>query len=530
VVVTSRCQLNGLVAAQGAHPVSLGLLTEDEARQLLAGRLGRARLAAEPRSADKLISVCARLPLALSIAAAQAATRPGRPLAALAAELHDARNQLDVFDAGDDASVRAAFSWSYGELTERAARMFRLLGLHPGPDISPLAGASLSGLPLDEACHILAELVRAHLIEEHVPGRFTFHDLLYAYARERAREGETETGRQTAITRMLDHYLHTAHGAALLLHPARDPIALGPLTSGTMPERLSSQAKALTWFDAEHRVLLAAVTLASDAGCPGHAWQIAWALANFLDRRGHWDDARSVQQIALAASRKAGDKAGQAHANSLMGRAEVRLGHHDEGRERFREALALFRAVGDRAACARAYLDLGWVANQQGRHSDATAPTLQALAMYRSIGHEVGEAHTLSNLGWHYAILGNHQRAIACCREALTLHRAHGNVVVHAATLDTLGYIHHLLDDYPQAIHYYQQAITRLEKLGARIRVADSLSHLADAHVASGNPRAARQAWQEALTILEQLGHPDAADVRSKLGYFREQLVPHAAQ
>ena len=439
----------------------------------------------------------------------------------LAAELREARNRLDALDTGDDVSVRAAFSWSYGELTGRAARLFRLLGLHPGPDISVPAAASLAGVPHDQVAPVLAELAGAHLVDEQLPGRFTCHDLLRSYAAELAREAETESDRHAAVSRLLDHCLHTAHAAALLLHPAREPITLGPRSADAMPEHLSSREDALAWFDVEHRVLLAAVTLASDLDLPVQAWQIAWTLANFLDRRGHWHDWRTAQQTALAAAWKAGDVLGQAHAHSLLGRAEVSFGRHDEAREHLSCALALFQYLDDRAACARAYLDLGWVADQQGRHSDATAPMRRALAMYRSIGHEVGEAHTLSNLGWHYAVRGDHQVAIACCREALMLHRAHGNVVVRAATLDTLGYIHHLLENYPQAIRYYQQAVSELVKLGARLRVARTLRRVADSHAASGNPGAAGDAWEQALTILESPGHPDADDVRSKLGDLR---------
>lgn len=521
VLVTSRRRLTGLVAADGAQPVSLALLTGDEARQLLADRLGADRLAAEPGATDELIRLCARLPLALSVTAARAAGYARRRIAVLAAELREARNRLDALDTGDDVSVRAAFSWSYGELTGRAARLFRLLGLHPGPDISVPAAASLAGVPHDQVAPVLAELAGAHLVDEQLPGRFTCHDLLRSYAAELAREAETESDRHAAVSRLLDHCLHTAHAAALLLHPAREPITLGPRSADAMPEHLSSREDALAWFDVEHRVLLAAVTLASDLDLPVQAWQIAWTLANFLDRRGHWHDWRTAQQTALAAAWKAGDVLGQAHAHSLLGRAEVSFGRHDEAREHLSCALALFQYLDDRAACARAYLDLGWVADQQGRHSDATAPMRRALAMYRSIGHEVGEAHTLSNLGWHYAVRGDHQVAIACCREALMLHRAHGNVVVRAATLDTLGYIHHLLENYPQAIRYYQQAVSELVKLGARLRVARTLRRVADSHAASGNPGAAGDAWEQALTILESLGHPDADDVRSKLGDLR---------
>jgi DNA-binding SARP family transcriptional activator/tetratricopeptide (TPR) repeat protein len=517
VLVTSRNQLTGLVAADGAHPVILDLLTETEARQVLATRLGEDRLAAEPGPTADLITLCARLPLALNIAAAQAATRPGRPLAALTAGLRDARDRLDALDADDDTSVRSAFSWSYGQLSELTARVFRLLGLHPGPDIAVPAAASLACLSRGDTRRVLAELTAAHLVDENTPGRFAFHDLLRAYAAEQARAGLTGTERHTAIRRLLDCYLHAAHAAALLLHPARDPIPLGAREPGTTPEDLANQAEALSWFDAEHRVLLAAVTQAADADFPGHAWRIAWALASFLDRRGQWDDWHSVEQTALIAARRAGDRTGQAHALTLQGRAAVRLRRYEEAREHLRDALALFRSLGDHAACARAHLDLGWMATQQGEHDNALGSILRALELYRSIGHEKGEALALTNLAWLYAVRGDYQAAISCCQEALALHRAHGNVVTRAATLDTLGYVQHHLGRYPRAIDCYQQAIACRREMGDRHNVADMLARLADAHLANGDPQAAKDAWQDALTILDDLQHPDADQIRGKL-------------
>ena len=520
-VVTSRNQPTGLVAAEGAYPVGLGLLAEDEALQLLAGRMAAGRLAAEKAAARELISLCAGLPLALSIAAARAATNPGLSLATITAELRDARTRLDALDADDSASARAAFSWSYRQLTGSAARMFRLLGLHPGPDVSLPAAASLAGVCHDEARRALSELTTAHLVNEHVAGRFAFHDLLRSYAAERARADETMTARHDATGRLLDHYLHTAYGAACLLHPARDLIALAAPHPGTTPEDLPGQPKALAWFDAEHRVLLTVVAFASDAGFCRHAWQIPWTLANFLDRRGRWHDWRGVQRIALDAARRDGDTTGQAHAHTLLARAEVRLGLHDECGEHFREALALFQALGDHAACARAHLDLGWLANQEKLYEDSLGPQLRALELYESIGHGAGKAHTLTNLGWTYAILGDHERAIACCLEALSLHRAHHNSVAPAATLDTLGFVHQRLGDYPQALGYYQQAIDQSRKLGAHHRVAATLTKLAETHAASGNQQAAQSAWQQALAILDAIGHPDAADVRAELARIR---------
>ena len=221
-VVTSRSQLAGLVAVEGARPLTLDVLTEAEARELLIRRLGGEQIAADPAAADELVRLCARLPLALAIAAARGATRPGLPLAVLAGELRDAHGQLDTLDAGDTtANIRTVFSWSCQSLTSPAARMFRLLGVHPGPDISARAAASLAGMARDKARAALDELSRASLIVEHVPGRFVFHDLLRAYAAEQASAIDGAAQRRAAIRRVLDHYMHTAHAAAGLLYPAR---------------------------------------------------------------------------------------------------------------------------------------------------------------------------------------------------------------------------------------------------------------------------------------------------------------------
>src|SRR5262249_24879874 len=213
-VVTSRDQLAGLVATVGARPLALDLLTAADARELLARRLGADRAAGEPAAVEAIVAACARLPLALTITAARAATSPGFPLAAVAAELHESGSALDPFGGGDLATdVRAVFSWSYHALSAGAARLFRLLGLHPGPGIPVAAAASLARLSPGPARALLAELTRVHLLAEHLPGRYALHDLLRAYACELACAQDSESDRHAAIRRVLDHYLHTAHSA-----------------------------------------------------------------------------------------------------------------------------------------------------------------------------------------------------------------------------------------------------------------------------------------------------------------------------
>ena len=333
VIVTSRNQLAGLAAAEGARLLSVDVLNQDEAVQLLTARIGSTRAVAEPEATDEIASLCAHLPLALAVAAACAVARPGFPLATLATELRDVPGRLEALDAGDPAfSVRAVFSWSYQHLSERAAPMFRLLSLHPGPDISVPAAASLAAVDESEARRLLRELARDCLITEHTPGRYAFHDLLRAYAASQARDIDDQPDRDAAIGRVLDHYLHTANRAALLGRPNRELFTIAPPYPGTCPERPADRWQALAWFEAERQVLLAAVTLAAETGADRHAWQLPSAMAAYLYWRGYSRELVTVMGTALAAATRLGDALGQAMSFWGLGSAYSSTGDYDQAR------------------------------------------------------------------------------------------------------------------------------------------------------------------------------------------------------
>jgi tetratricopeptide (TPR) repeat protein len=519
VVVTSRNQLSGLVAVDGAHPLMLDLLTEAEARELLARRLGPDRLAAEPDAVAQIIGCCARLPLALTIAAARA-EQSGFPLATLAAELDKASGRLDALDAGDAVSrVRAVFSWSYIALEPAAARLFRLLGLHPGPDISAAAAASLAAHPPAEMRRMLAELTRASLLTEHTPGRYAFHDLLRAYAAELAYTHDPADQRRAAVGRMLDHYVHTAHAAARLLDPARDPITLARPHPDVVPERPVDHRQALAWLTAEHPVLLAAVRLAAEAGFDIHTWQMAWALHTFLDRRGHWHDLTTNWQTALPAARRLNEPAAQAYAHRRLASAHTRLGRYPDAHTNLAQALDLYSHSGDHTGQARTHNALCFLWERQGRPERALDHAQQALALYRAAGHRRGQAVTLSQVGWYHALLGDYQQALTCCQQALTLQQELGERWGEAHTWDSLGYSHHHLAHHAQAADCYQRALCLFRDLGDRYWEANILTRLGDTYHADGDP-AARTAWQHALDILTDLNHPDTHAIRAKLHHL----------
>jgi len=518
-LVTSRSQLSSLIAIDGAHPLTLDLLSEDEAGQLLARRLGPGRVAAEPQSVEEIIAFCARLPLALTIATARA-EQTEFPLATLAAELADARGRLDALSAGDPVSeVRGVFSWSYQALTPAAAWLFRLLGLHPGPDVSAAAAASLAALPTAETRRLLAELTWASLLAEHTPGRYTFHDLLRAYAADLAHTQDPADHRRAALGRLLDHYLHTAHAADRLLHPHPDPIplALTPPASGVTPEHPGDHGQALAWLAAEHPVLLAAVRLAAEAGFDTHTWQLAWTLYTFLDRRGHWHDLTATWQAALSAAGRLEDPAAQAYAHRRLAGAHIRLDRYPDSHTHLGHALDLYARTGDYIGQAHAHILLAMLWERQSRPEPALDHAQQALTLCRAAGHSQGQARALNAVGWYYARLGDHQQALTYCQQALTLFQELGDRYGQANTWDSLGYAHHHLGHHAQAADCYQHALHLYRDLGDRYLEADVLTHLGDTHFATRQPAAARTAWRHALDILTDLDHPDTDTVRAKL-------------
>jgi tetratricopeptide (TPR) repeat protein len=522
VLVTSRSSLSGLVAADGAHPVLLDLLSPDEGRELLARRLGPDRVAAEPEAVAEIVDRCARLPLALAIVAARAATHPGFGLADLASELRDTRRRWAAL-ANDDAAtdVASVFSWSYQALTPDAARLFRLLGLHPGPDITAPAAASLAGLSLAEVRPLLSALTQAHLLAEPKPGRYALHDLLRDYAAEQARAFDADEARQAASRRMLDHYVHTAYPADRLLSTLRDPIAIGPPEPGCRPETIADAGQALDWFRAEHHVLLAAVNHSAATGFDVYTWQLAWALTTYLDRGGHWYDWIAAMHPAAAAARRIGEASAEALAHRLLARAYMRLGHLDGAYTHLRHALDLFERGDDNVGRAHTLLNLSDLWEQQGRHADAVGEARRALDLYRASDHRPGQADALNTIGWCLAQNGAHAEAIPYCEEALVLHRDLGPGIVQATAWDSLGYAHHHLGHHDEAIACYRAAVDMFRDLGARADEATTLTGLGDAHLAAGDTGAARDAWRRSLAILDELGHPDADDVHARLERVR---------
>ncbi len=531
VVVTSRNQLADLIVHHGAHPITLDVLATEDAGALLAGRLGRDRIAAEPDVAAVLIEQCARLPLALAIVAARAALNPEVPLTALSQELRDEHTRLDALDTGNPATdARTVFSWSYRQLAPPAARMFRLLGIHPGPDISAPAAASLAGIDLRHARQLLNELTRTHLVARSGESRFGFHDLLRAYAAELAHTHDASE-QQAARRRMLDHYLHTAYAAEMSMHPRLPPVTPSAPADPITTEPIADEAAALAWFDAEHAVLLAVLRLAATSGQDAHTTQLPHMLVEFFSSRGHWRDWADTQHLALAAAQHSAETSAIARAHIGLGRVGAYLGNYAVAETHLDQALGFFHSVGDRTGEAFVHRGYSTLYEFQNRHADAMRSAEESLRLFRSTHDPRGQAMVLNSLGWFHALLGDYRQAVSCAESALTLNRELGNRRSESRTLDTLGYALHHLGDHRQAIVYYHLSLDANRELDDRYHEATVLDHLGESHFALGDLAAAREAWRQALDNIDDLappgrqgfGYADADEIRAKLTDFGRQ-------
>ncbi|MEV4415165.1 BTAD domain-containing putative transcriptional regulator [Catellatospora sp. NPDC049609] len=517
LLVTSRYQLAGLVATGGAHPLPLAPLDLADAHRLLSRRIGATRLAAEPTAVADMLDRCAGLPLALVILAAQAALNRQLPLAAVADQLRGDGERLDALTTGEpETDLRSVFSWSYHALPAPTARLFRMLGLHPGPEITVPAAASLTDWPVAEVRRQLAELVRAGLASTPVPGRYLLHDLIRSYAAEVAAQVEPAADLRAAVLRLLDHLLRTAHTAEQLTQPRPDDRLAAPPAPGADLAELADAEQALAWLDAERAVLVAAVEQAVTVSA-GRAWRLARTVSTYLDRRGHWEDLARVQRLAVAAARHDGAPGAQAVAHRSLARACIRLRRMDEALAELRQAGGLYREFGDLTGQSRVELDLSLMQERQGRYRQALDHAQRGLAIMRGAADRHGVARARNAVGWCRALLGDHAAALEHCTAALAELAELGDRSGMASTLDSIGYAHYHLGAHDRAVGAYGQALDMYRELGDSHLEGLVLSHLGDALAAAGDGAAARSVWQQALDRLGHLDPPEAALVRARL-------------
>ncbi|MGY0065302.1 AfsR/SARP family transcriptional regulator [Streptomyces sp. QTS137] len=528
-LVTSRNQLPGLIAADGARPLSLPLPSQAEAHETLARRLGRERLTAEPAAAADIIRLCDRLPLALAVVAARAELEPAFPLHAIADDLRHAHDGLDAFTGFDTTTdVRTVFSWSYNSLDEPAARLFRFLALHPGPDITAPAAAGLAGLPLPQTRHLLAGLTRSCLVEQPLPGRFTLHDLLRVYATELTHTHDDADERHRATLRVLDHYMFTAYEANRLLKQDSEPeLDFGPPSAGVTPEDLTTVEQADRWLTAEHRVLSGLLHTAVGQKLDRRITGLAWALKEHLNRREYWPEAITALTPALEVARRRGDRLEEGRCLRHIGSVYGYLGHQEQALGHLEGAATLFEELDAVGEQARAHYGTACALYLFGRIQEAVASSERGLALSRATGDELWTAECLVELAWFHSNLGQLEKSLVYSEEALALFQRLDAPWQQAQGRDVLGYNLRMLGRYEESVATYQRAMHAFEELGDHRNAAGALMRLGDTRLAMGDREAARADWVRALADAEQRAlSRSAQDARDRLAALDAEADP----
>ncbi len=535
-LVTSRDSLAGLVARYGAHRIGLERLPSADAVSLLRELLGT-RAEVEPSAVEALVERCARLPLALRITAELVRSRPARAIAELVADLAEAQDALDVLDIDGDphSAVRSVFSWSYRQLEPAVARVFRLLGIHPGHDADVHAVAAMADATPRDTRRALGVLVRAHLVDESFDGRYRSHDLLRAYAAELAEETDTAADRAAATDRLFGYYLATASAAMDVIAPheaERRPKVSVP--SVELPAFTTYDA-AFGWLDAERANLL----VAAEHATPEYLVALSDTVWRYLNTGGYHDDAVSLHTSALHAAQSLGDIAGEANARRVLGGAAARLGAVDLAVEYLRPALALYQRIGDRSLQAATLNNIGVASWRLGHLAAAGDSFRQALALYRELGNVRMCAPATNNLARIVHTLGRTDEAYELFEESLAISREVGNRTSETNALCGLAELCAGDGRAAQAMDYARLALATALDTGHRTLEGTAMRLIGIAHTARGEHREAVHHLDAALRIARGVGDTDqlnasllarasacaaAGDPAAALSYYREML------
>ncbi|GJF34884.1 ATPase [Kitasatospora sp. NE20-6] len=526
VLITSR---HRLAALDGATPLPLDILASADAA-LLFTRLAH-RDTTTPADADavaRIVEQCGHLPLAIVLLAGRLAHHPHWSLTEYAEEFAAAQDRLGELAAGDRA-VDTAFDLSYRVLPPERQRLFRYLGLPPGPDTDAYAAAALAGITLTRARRELEALYTDHLIDSPATGRYRLHDLLRAYARTLA-ERDTVKDRDAATGRLLDYYQHTAEAADR--HLAEAPRHAVPV-AGPSPAAapgLAGYEQARAWMRTERANLIACTHHATATARYSHAICLTAILAAFLRQQGPWDEAVSLHRTAAASAHLTGDRLSQANALQELGWVRYLTGDFPSAADLFQQALELYRALGDLLGKANALRELGWVRYLTGDIRAAADLAQQALELYRALGNPLGEAYALRELGWVRYLTGDYSAAADLTRQALNLSRALGNRLSEAYALTGLGRVQYVTGDFPAAADLAQQALELYRALGNRLSEAYALWDLGRVQYVTGDFPAAADLTRQALDLFRTLGNRHGeANALQQLGQVQAVVEDYPA-
>nr|WP_042190945.1 tetratricopeptide repeat protein [Kibdelosporangium sp. MJ126-NF4]CEL19730.1 transcriptional regulator, SARP family [Kibdelosporangium sp. MJ126-NF4]CTQ96955.1 transcriptional regulator, SARP family [Kibdelosporangium sp. MJ126-NF4] len=517
-VVTSRSRLGGL-AAEGAHFVSLSRLVGSDGVALLARTVGAARIKAEPDAAREIVSLCGGLPLALCVVAARLVSRPKWTVRKAVAELVDERERLTRLTFGDDLSVKAVFDVSYQALSQPAAHLYRLLGLHPGPDFDTGVAAAMLLTTRAHADQLVDELLTANLVEEVDEEHCRFHDLIRLHAQERALAEESAVDRARGTQRILDWYLAGATEAGRVITPHRqglrrdiEHVPVDRITFG-------GHTEALDWLDRERSNLYAAARTAFDQGMRAKAWQLADAMWGLFLYRTHYHDWMRFDLLAVEATRDGQDRSAQAEAEDRLGLLYHALGRNHEALPHMASAARIWRELGQRHRMASSTERFGFAYLDQGEASLAIEHFTRALAAYRELGEQRSVGLALISLGRALITSGRFADAVGHLREAYaelsSLQVA--DPYNSARALLALGRAESGAGDWTSAQARLEATLTAMRRMEAPLGEADALWALAELHETIGNRATARRYYERTEEMLTELDNPGVVKVRAQL-------------
>ncbi|MGD3113012.1 tetratricopeptide repeat protein [Streptomyces sp. YGL11-2] len=509
VIVTSRSRLPSLIARDGAHRLNLEPFSPHEAIRLVQATTDGYRAADSPDELAELTRACAHLPLAVRIAAERAASRPHLSLRDLIDDLHNESMLWEALssDDGDEAdSVRAVFTWSYRVLPTQAARLFRLLGLHPGPEFSADAAAALSGQPTKTVKALLDLLVGAHLLEQLTPDRYQYHDLLRVYAADQAHQEESPEQQCQAIHRVLTWYLHTAAAAAAAFTNIHAPITLETLENTVTPLAFPDHTSALRWHQAEQGNLLAITRTAAESGHASIAWQFPAVLHNLHNHLPAFDDWFAMGDLGLYTARQQGDKAGEALMLATLGTAYRKAGRTQEAMEHLRATVDLCRASDDHQRGLQASNQLGLLHLQQRQLDQALVRFEEVRELARHVSAPIWHAVATGNLATVYVELDELGKANDFAQEALDTHQAlEHDLSNHIQPLLDLSRGHLGLGQPEHALALAQEALALAHEREDSIFQGYILLDVGHAQCANGQHAEALESYQHSAALHRQL-------------------------
>jgi tetratricopeptide (TPR) repeat protein len=518
-IVTSRSRLSGLVAREGASRMTLDVLSAEEALGLLRDTIGPGRVDAELQAAAELARRCAYLPLALRIIAERISNSPHTSLADFAVDLARADSQLDALHVDEDelSDVRAVFSWSYRALTENTARMFRLLGVHVGADISTAAAATVAGLTIARTRSLLDALTAAHLLQNPARDRYVLHDLLRVYAAERADADETPEQLSVVRRRLYSWYLGMAEEGRKVILPYSQAVPLSPVAAGVQLVPPATVDEAMRWFEQERLNLLDMIRQAEQLGEYDVAWQLPVVSDGFWELKSYWSDWCDIHLIGLRAARAIGDRYGEASNLRCLGDAYWRTNQREQALDCYRRGVDASRAAGAPWVEGFCLRGCGLIYEELGLIDEALEYYAQALNVFRVHGIVRGEGMSLLSLGNCYRALGRTDDAIVHHQQAVAIFEQLDDQWSIAWACHPLGLAYQQAGQFIEAREQQQRALRLFRAFGDRRCEGTTLAALGDTVHALGDTVRAQRCWQDALLILDELADPHADTVRARL-------------